>query len=64
MSEPRDDDDEICGGCDGSGLGQYDGSSCQWCGGSGVKRRRDDDCDDGEDYADGVAAWEAERGGY
>ena len=40
------DDDELpyCGGCNGTGEGQYDGASCSWCGGSGFERpERDPD---------------------
>ena len=31
----NDDDSDICGDCNGSGEGMYDGSSCSTCGGSG-----------------------------
>lgn len=33
----EDDDDPICSGCNGSGEGMYDGSSCYKCHGSGVE---------------------------
>lgn len=33
----EDGEDEICGGCSGSGEGMYDGSSCYKCHGSGVE---------------------------
>lgn len=38
---PPDDDDEyecICGHCNGSGEGMYDGTTCSACGGSGIER--------------------------
>jgi len=31
----RDDEGRICGSCNGSGEGMYDGSTCRSCGGSG-----------------------------
>jgi len=35
--DPSDEDEpDICSGCNGSGEGQYDGTSCSTCGGSGV----------------------------
>ena len=38
-----DDDDEpaICGSCNGSGEGQYDGTRCTACGGRGTERPYD-----------------------
>ena len=36
MSKPTDDDQPICGNCNGSGEGMHDGSRCSSCGGSGV----------------------------
>ncbi len=36
--EPEEEEgDEICGQCNGSGEGMYDGSRCSACGGSGVE---------------------------
>ena len=37
---------EICNGCNGSGEGSYDGSSCMTCGGGGELYYDDDDDDD------------------
>ncbi len=34
--ETEEDSDELCGTCDGSGEGQYDGSTCSRCKGTGV----------------------------
>jgi len=31
------DEDETCADCNGSGEGQYDGTSCRSCGGAGVR---------------------------
>jgi hypothetical protein len=50
-----DDDEEICSSCNGSGEGNYDGSTCSACGGSGVEEMEygcdgpDDDYDEGGD---------------
>lgn len=33
---------DICSYCNGSGEGQYDGTRCSSCGGSGVEREEDD----------------------
>jgi hypothetical protein len=52
---PPDDDDDyecICGHCNGSGEGMYDGTTCSACGGSGIER--DDDDEGSDDY------WETE----
>lgn len=41
---PLDDEDEeeyLCGFCNGSGEGSYDGSICAWCHGSGVEPKDD-----------------------
>lgn len=39
------DEPEICGACNGSGEGQYDGTRCTSCGGSGTERRERDEPD-------------------
>ena len=39
------DDDEICPDCNGSGEGQYDGTRCRSCGGSGTERAERDEPD-------------------
>lgn len=44
LAEP-DDDDEICIDCNGSGEGQYDGTRCRSCGGSGTERAERDEPD-------------------
>lgn len=41
--EDEDDEDEICSGCNGSGEGMHDGSSCYKCHGSGVEPVEKDD---------------------
>ena len=50
-----DEDDNICPACSGSGEGQYDGTTCYSCKGSGVDRcsaEADDepDFDEPEEY--------------
>lgn len=35
-----DGDDQTCIHCNGSGEGQYDGTRCRWCKGTGVDQRR------------------------
>jgi DnaJ-class molecular chaperone len=35
-------DPELCPDCDGSGEGMNEGSTCSFCGGSGVEREVDD----------------------
>lgn len=40
-----DDDDELCDWCNGTGEGQYDGSSCRKCHGTGMMPREDLDDD-------------------
>lgn len=42
------DDDPLCGLCNGSGEGMYDGSTCSLCGGSGVESRKSDEYDGGD----------------
>ena len=44
--EHDDDDPDICPTCNGSGEGQYDGTHCRSCRGSGVLRYPSDDADD------------------
>ena len=41
----HEDDESICPGCNGSGEGQYDGTTCSSCGGSGVCYSGEDDED-------------------
>lgn len=41
----EDDDDELCDWCNGTGEGQYDGSSCRKCHGTGMMPREDVDDD-------------------
>lgn len=45
-------DDLLCGSCNGSGEGMYDGSTCCHCGGSGEERdyeaEYDDECARGD----------------
>ena len=44
--------EDICGYCNGSGEGMYDGSTCYQCKGSGVEIIICDcNCDEGKDYA-------------
>lgn len=38
--------DVICWKCNGSGEGQYDGTRCRVCGGSGVEKIRYDEDED------------------
>lgn len=38
----NEDNESICPGCNGSGEGQYDGTTCSTCGGSGVVYEGDD----------------------
>jgi len=39
----------ICPRCNGSGEGQYDGTRCYACKGSGVERSEEDEADEYED---------------
>ena len=41
--EDEDDSDQICPHCNGSGEGQYDGTTCRFCKGKGVFRGGNDD---------------------
>ena len=43
--EPEPDEAAICIACNGSGEGQYDGTRCRSCGGSGVERTYRDEPD-------------------
>lgn len=43
--EEAEEDDDICIHCNGSGEGQYDGTRCRSCGGSGVERTERDEPD-------------------
>jgi DnaJ-class molecular chaperone len=46
--QPIEDDEPeelLCIGCNGSGEGHYDGSSCSSCGGSGVESQEPDEDD-------------------
>ena len=52
-AEESGDDDDYCSTCAGTGEGQYDGTSCSNCGGSGVLcPEPDDDCDPPDDFGD------------
>ena len=46
------DEDSICSACNGSGEGQFDGTTCSHCRGSGVEPgdRDEDDYDIPEDW--------------
>ena len=50
------DDDELCGRCNGSGEGMYDGTRCGACGGSGIERDYESDyerrCEAADRYND------------
>ncbi len=46
----NDDDESICGNCNGSGEGMYDGSTCGHCGGSGVASGEADEQDPPDDW--------------
>ena len=48
--EQEEDEDEICGSCNGSGEGRYEGTRCQSCKGSGVVNKSDPD----DDYHPGM----------
>lgn len=49
-SQEADDEPELCGQCNGSGEGMYDGSRCGTCRGSGViQHREEEDPDDQRD---------------
>lgn len=39
----NEDDESICTACNGSGEGQYDGTTCSTCDGSGVVYEGEDD---------------------
>jgi len=41
-------DEQICPRCNGSGEGQYEGTKCYACNGSGIEPS-EDDCDEYED---------------
>lgn len=41
--EEEDDEDQICSGCSGCGEGQYEGTSCYKCHGSGIEPVEKDD---------------------
>ena len=67
MDEYDDNDEpDICGSCNGSGEGMYDGSTCSTCRGKGVIfSRRDDPSDyhDSSDYYDDPGDTEAREWG-
>lgn len=48
--EDCDEYDNMCGNCSGTGMGQWDGSSCMTCGGSGEIRTSNRDWDDYDYY--------------
>ncbi len=46
------DSDEICSRCNGSGEGQYDGTTCGSCKGAGVERCEHDEGEAADHYYD------------
>jgi len=48
MNAAISEDDEICSNCNGSGEGQYDGTTCSSCGGSGTNRSNSEEHDEDE----------------
>lgn len=56
--EGAEDEPGLCTACNGSGEGQYDGSSCRVCGGSGEEQG---DVEDDGDYSDPNDDWQGDN---
>jgi DnaJ-class molecular chaperone len=54
----EDDSDYLCGNCNGSGEGMYDGSICGYCKGSGVRKPQDDDWKTAQEEYEAERYWQ------